>query len=203
MKRAVIIGNGNVQDYNYLKNKICDTDFIICADGGYNHAVKMGIEPDVLIGDFDSAINYETVADRIEYPKRKDFTDGELAVMYAKERGFDNIVLTAMTGDRLDHTIADILLLAKCKNGMLIDDNNEIYLLRDEIEISGRKGQIISVIPISLDTEGVATSGLEYPLSDETLYFASSRGVSNVMIEDKCKISIKKGMALVIKVEKI
>lgn len=203
MKRAVIIGNGNVQDYNYLKNKICDTDFIICADGGYNHAVKMGIEPDVLIGDFDSAINYETVADRIEYPKRKDFTDGELAVMYAKERGFDNIVLTAMTGDRLDHTIADILLLAKCKNGMLIDDNNEIYLLRDEIEISGRKGQIISVIPISLDTEGVATSGLEYPLCDETLYFASSRGVSNVMIEDKCKISIKKGMALVIKVEKI
>lgn len=203
MKRAVIIGNGNVQEYNYLKNKICDTDFIICADGGYNHAVKMGIEPDVLIGDFDSAINYETVADRIEYPKRKDFTDGELAVMYAKERGFDNIVLTAMTGDRLDHTIADILLLAKCKNGMLIDDNNEIYLLRDEIEISGRKGQIISVIPISLDTEGVATSGLEYPLCDETLYFASSRGVSNVMIEDKCKISIKKGMALVIKVEKI
>lgn len=203
MKRAVIIGNGNVQDYNYLKNKICDTDFIICADGGYNHAVKIGIEPDVLIGDFDSAINYETVADRIEYPKRKDFTDGELAVMYAKERGFDNIVLTAMTGDRLDHTIADILLLAKCKNGMLIDDNNEIYLLRDEIEISGRKGQIISVIPISLDTEGVATSGLEYPLCDETLYFASSRGVSNVMIEDKCKISIKKGMALVIKVEKI
>lgn len=203
MKRAVIIGNGNVQDYNYLKNKICDTDFIICADGGYNHAVKMGIEPDVLIGDFDSAINYETVADRIEYPKKKDFTDGELAVMYAKERGFDNIVLTAMTGDRLDHTIADILLLAKCKNGMLIDDNNEIYLLRDEIEISGRKGQIISVIPISLDTEGVATSGLEYPLCDETLYFASSRGVSNVMIEDKCKISIKKGMALVIKVEKI
>lgn len=203
MKRAVIIGNGNVQDYNYLKNKICDTDFIICADGGYNHAVKMGIEPDVLIGDFDSAINYETVADRIEYPKRKDFTDGELAVMYAKERGFDNIVLTAMTGDRLDHTIADILLLAKCKNGMLIDDNNEIYLLRDKIEISGRKGQIISVIPISLDTEGVATSGLEYPLCDETLYFASSRGVSNVMIEDKCKISIKKGMALVIKVEKI
>lgn len=203
MKRAVIIGNGNVQDYNYLKNKICDTDFIICADGGYNHAVKMGIEPDVLIGDFDSAIHYETVADRIEYPKRKDFTDGELAVMYAKERGFDNIVLTAMTGDRLDHTIADILLLAKCKNGMLIDDNNEIYLLRDEIEISGRKGQIISVIPISLDTEGVATSGLEYPLCDETLYFASSRGVSNVMIEDKCKISIKKGMALVIKVEKI
>ena len=53
--RAVIIGNGDIKDYQYIKSKINDNDFIICADGGYNHAEKMGIVPDVLIGDFDSA----------------------------------------------------------------------------------------------------------------------------------------------------
>ena len=56
--RAVIIGNGDIKDYQYIKSKINDNDFIICADGGYNHAEKMGIVPDVLIGDFDSAKNF-------------------------------------------------------------------------------------------------------------------------------------------------
>ena len=131
--------------------------------------------PDVLIGDFDSAKNFEKVKDRIEYPKRKDFTDGELAVAYAVDNGYEDIVLIAMTGDRFDHSIADILLLEKCKNGVLIKDN----------------------------AVGITTDGLEYPLNDETLYFGSSRGISNIMLADKCNITIKSGMALVIKVERV
>ena len=201
--RAVIIGSGDIKNYDYIKSKIRDDDFIICADGGYNHAVKMGITPNILIGDFDSAKDFENVSDRIQYPTRKDFTDGELAVNYAAEHGYNDIVLIAMTGDRADHTIADILLLAKCKNGVLIDDNNEIYLLRDSIEINGKTGQTLSIIPINGDAEGIATQGLEYPLKDETLYFADTRGISNVMTENKCAISLKKGMALIIKVESI
>lgn len=201
--RAVIIGNGDIKNYDYIKSKIRLEDYIICADGGYNHAAKMGITPNVLIGDFDSAKDFEEIEDRIQYPTRKDFTDGELAVDYAVEHGYEDIVLIAMTGDRADHTIADILLLSKCPNGVLIDDNNEIYLLRDSIEIEGRKGQIISIIPIGGNAEGIITQGLEYPLNNETLYFADTRGISNVMTENKCTISLKKGMALIIKVENI
>lgn len=201
--RAVIIGNGDIKDYQYIKSKINGDDFIICADGGYNHAEKMGIVPDVLIGDFDSAKNFEKVKDRIEYPKRKDFTDGELAVMYAIDNGYENIVLIAMTGNRFDHSIADILLLEKCKNGVLIDDNNEIYLLKDKLSLNGKKGQTLSIIPIKDNAVGITTDGLEYPLNDETLYFGSSRGISNVMLADKCDITIKSGMALVIKVERV
>ena len=201
--RAVIIGNGNIKDYEYIKGKIRDTDFIICADGGYNHAQKMGITPDILLGDFDSACGFECVKDRIEYPVRKDFTDSELAVMYAVEHGYQDIALIAMTGDRLDHTMADILLLDKCKNGVVIDDNNEIYMLKDKLIINGRKGQTLSIIPINGDAQGITTIGLEYPLCDETLHFASSRGISNVMLDSKCEITIKKDMVLVIKVEKV
>ena len=146
--RAVIIGNGDIKDYQYIKSKINDNDFIICADGGYNHAEKMGIVPDVLIGDFDSAKNFEKVKDRIEYPKRKDFTDGELAVAYAVDNGYEDIVLIAMTGDRFDHSIADILLLEKCKNGVLIDDNNEIYLLKDKLSLNGKTGQTLSILSL-------------------------------------------------------
>ncbi|MCH5210748.1 MAG: thiamine diphosphokinase [Oscillospiraceae bacterium] len=200
--RAVIIGNGYIKNYEYIKSKILKDDYIICADGGYNHAVKMGIKPDVLIGDFDSAKDYEGFKDRIQYPVRKDFTDGELAVRYAIEHGFEDIVLIALTGNRLDHTMADIFLLSLCPKGIMIDDNNEIYLLKDTLRISGRKGQTLSIVPVSGDALGLSTKGLEYPLYEETLYFASSRGISNVMTEEICEISIKKGMALVIKVEK-
>lgn len=201
--RAVIIGNGNIKNYEYIKGKINNSDFIICADGGYNHAKVMGITPNVLIGDFDSAKNYESVKDRIEYPTRKDFTDGELAVKYAVEHGYEDIVLIAMTGNRLDHTMADIMLLLECKNGVVIDDNNEIYLLKDSVSVKGSKGQTISIIPLGCDAIGVSTKGLEYPLNNETLYLGSSRGISNVMIEEKCEINITNGMALVIKVEEI
>lgn len=201
--RAVIIGNGDIKSYDRIKSKIYRDDLVICADGGYNHAKKMGIIPDVLIGDFDSAKDFETVKNRIEYPARKDFTDGELAVMYAEESGADSVCLIGMTGDRLDHTIADIMLLSKCKNGVLIDDNNEIYLLRDKLTIRGTRGQTLSVIPVFGDAEGLTTTGLEYPLKDETLCFASTRGISNVMTADVCEITIKQGLALVVKVDKV
>ncbi len=201
--RAVIIGNGDIKNYDFIKSKINDGDIIICADGGYNHARNMDIEPDVLIGDLDSARGYDDVKNRIEYPVRKDFTDGELAVVYANEHGCDEIVLTGMTGNRLDHTIADIMLLAQCKRGVLIDDNNEIYLLRDKLIIDGYCGQTLSIVPITGEAEGISTSGLEYPLDAETLYFASTRGISNVMTAEKCEITIEKGLAFVIKVNEV
>lgn len=201
--RAVIIGNGDIKSYDRIKERIRHDDFIICADGGYNHAKKMGIIPDVLIGDFDSAKDFNEVQNRIEYPVRKDFTDGELAVEYAVEHGADSVCLIGMTGDRLDHTLADIMLLDKCKNSVLIDDNNEIYLLKDKLMIHGKSSQTLSIVPIFSDAEGLCTKGLEYPLNNETLYFASTRGISNVMTEDVCEITIKRGCALVIKVDKV
>ena len=201
--RAVIIGSGSIKDYEYIKSKIRENDYIICADGGYDHAVKMGLAPDILIGDFDSVLELPKTSEKIEYPARKDFTDGELAVKYAVEHGFDDVLLLAMTGDRADHTITDILLLAQCKKGCIADDNNEIYLLRDSVTISGNTGDTVSIVPVGGDVCGITTTNLEYPLCNETLYFGESRGVSNVMTANECTITAKKGMGLVIKVRKV
>lgn len=201
--RAVIIGSGSIKDYEYIKSKIRENDYIICADGGYDHAVKMGLSPDILIGDFDSVSELPKTSEIIKYPARKDFTDGELAVKYAIEHGFDDVLLLAMTGDRADHTITDILLLTQCKNGCIADDNNEIYLLRDSVTVSGRKGDTVSIVPVGGDVGGITTHNLEYPLCNETLYFGESRGVSNVMTAEECVITAKKGIGLVIKVRNV
>lgn len=201
--RAVIIGSGSIKDCGYIKSKIRQDDYIICADGGYDHAAKLGITPDILIGDFDSVSQLPEETEKIKYPARKDFTDGEIAVKYAAEHGFDEILLLGMTGDRADHTLTDMLLLTQCKSGCLIDDNNEIYLLRDRVTLYGKTGDTVSIIPVGGDLEGITTENLEYPLNNETLYFGESRGVSNVMTADKCVITAKKGTGFIIRVRNV
>ena len=195
--RAVIIGNGNIRDYEYIRSKIRTDDFIICADGGLRQAKMLGLKPDVAVGDFDSAKKDSSVK-TYEYPTRKDYTDGELAVDYAIDNGFDEIILIAMTGSRIDHTIENILLLTKHENMRLIDDDNEIFIVSERLELNGIKGKTLSIVPISGNLEGVSSSGLEYPLNDETLFFAESRGISNVVTEDTCIITARHGIGIVI-----
>ncbi|MGN0181146.1 MAG: thiamine diphosphokinase [Candidatus Ornithomonoglobus sp.] len=195
--RAVIIGNGTIKNYSYIKSRLRAGDFIICADGGLRHAKKLGIKPEIAIGDFDSSEKDETVKTYV-YPSRKDFTDGELAVNYAIDNGYDEIMLLAMSGDRLDHTLTDIFLLSKHEGAYLVDDKNEIHIVRSKLRLTGFKGKTLSIIPVYGDMTGVSTSGLEWQLNNETLYFGESRGNSNVVIGDTCVISVKSGMGAVI-----
>lgn len=201
--RAVIIGSGEIKDYEKAKNRISAEDYIICADGGYDHAVKMGINPDILIGDFDSIKKIPKNIEQVRYPVQKDMTDSHIALELAKEKGYNEMLLLGFTGDRADHALTNILLLINYPNAVIADDNNEIRLIKNKTELSGGIGDIISIIPICGDLEGVTTSGLGYPLDNETLYMGGSRGVSNVMTAEKCVITCNGGMGLVIKVDRV
>lgn len=201
--RAVIIGSGEIKNYEKAKSRICAEDYIICADGGYDHAVKMGIKPDILIGDFDSISNIPDDMEKVQYPTRKDMTDSHIAMDLAKEKGYNEMLLLGFTGDRADHSLTNILLLINYPGAVIADDNNEIRLIKDTAELCGNIGDTLSIIPVCGDLTGITTTGLEYPLNDETLYLGDSRGVSNVMTESCCKISCNGGMGLVIKVDKV
>lgn len=194
---AVIIGNGTINDYDYIKSLIKEEDFIICADGGSRHARAMCIKPNIVIGDFDSSIRDDGIPIRA-YPTRKDNTDGELSVNYAIDHGYNNITLLAMTGSRMDHTLTDIMLLSKRENMRLIDDKNEIRIIKNKLTLNGYKNMTLSIIPIYGDICGITTYGLEWELNDDTLFFGSSRGNSNIVINDKCDIEIKSGMGIVV-----
>ena len=195
--RAVIIGNGSIGDYGYIASRLRPDDHIICAGGGLRHTKMLGIRPDTAIGDFDSAPRPDDVS-VMEFPTRKDQTDGELAVEYALERGFDEILLIAMTGTRLDHTLTNIMLLSRSEKACLIDDYNEIHIVRTSLELRGCKGKTLSIIPLCGSLEGITTSGLEYPLNNETLYFGTGRGNSNVVTSDECSIRVTRGIGAVI-----
>ncbi len=201
MKTALIVGNGEV-DYRILKDLPKDT-YVICADGGLRHMEGLKVKPDVIIGDMDSVNSDITGENIIKYPVRKDFTDSEIAVDYAIENGFLKIIMLGFTGTRLDHTLANLFLLKKLSdngiNGYIKDFNNTVYFAKKENVILGKAGDIVSIIPVGGDLLGVTTKGLDYPLANETLEFSKSRGVSNVMTENECTITIEEGMALIIK----
>ena len=201
--RAVIIGSGEIKDYKKAKSRILAEDYIICADGGYDHAVKMGVNPDILIGDFDSISNIPNDTEKVQYPTRKDMTDSHIAMDKALEKGYDEMLLLGFTGDRADHSLTNILLLINYPNAVIADDNNEIRLITNAAEIDGKAGDTISIIPVCGNLEGITTTGLEYPLDNETLYIGDSRGVSNVMTENICQIKCTGGMGLIIKVDKV
>lgn len=196
--RVVIIGSGQINDYAYLKKQIRKDDYIICADGGYNHAKNMGIVPQLLVGDFDSIRDMPKGIKTLKFPVRKDETDSELALSLAEEQGADEILLLGFTGDRADHMLNNILMLTRYKQAKILDDKNEIFAFLGEVSIKNRKGKTLSIIPINGDITGITTVGLDYPLDNETLYFGKSRGISNVIVSDECIIKSNSTMGIIV-----
>jgi thiamine pyrophosphokinase len=202
--RGIIFVNGNLSDLTQAKKIISKNDFLIATDGGASHFEKLKLIPNLVIGDMDSISRKQRfLYPTIKYPRKKDKTDFELAIDYCLKNKFLKIIIFGILGDRIDHLIANIFLLAKIqtKNPLIkikiIEGNKEIFILNKEITINGKTGDEISIIPISQNLEGITTVGLYYRLIDDTLEFGTTRGVSNVMTKTTVKITMKKGVALI------
>lgn len=202
---AAIICNGNIADYEFYARLIEGCSLVICADGGAYHAKRMGIRPHVILGDFDScsrefAESFPGVK-IVEYPREKNETDTELAVQYALSSGEKHIMLLGATGTRLDHTIANLGLLMviaqRGGTGEIINEHNRAFLITDKAVVKG-KGSQVSLLPYCGDVKGVTLKGFKYPLTDFTLEMGSSRGISNVLMEETGEISISEGTLLAV-----
>lgn len=207
--KCLIIANGELDLTAPIRNLLKEADFIICADGGAAHLRRLGILPDVILGDLDSInredreyfdarnVRFET------FPPQKDDTDTALATELALTMNPTAITYLAATGSRLDHTLANIGLLIKgLEAGVdvkIVNAKNDIRLMNRALEISGTPGDTLSILPMTETVEGICLEGLEYPLQNATLYLGSTRGISNVFVKPVARISIKSGLLLVIK----
>ena len=204
--KGLIISSGNINDYILLNDLIDENDYIVCADGGLDHIMRIDKIPDLLLGDFDSIsdLGIKYIEDNninIErYPSIKDNTDTELAIKTLIDKGIDNISLIGGSGTRLDHTLANLFLLKKFnKDGVslrMIDDNNIVNYLVDSIEIKKSEGRFISIIPLNYDGIIVSLTGFKYKLNQKHIEYASTLGVSNEIIEDVGIVKLDKGEAL-------
>jgi len=218
--RIVIIANGDPPTKDEVAQWLSDGAVLICADGGARTALDLGLAPAHVIGDFDSLSEAELReleqrgACLHRHPARKDETDLELALLLAtrpamadgrEPGGKAEIVILGARGGRLDHELANMLLLAmpalKGADVWLAHDRERVFLLdaRDhpaQATLRGRAGDVVSLLPFGGDAHGIRTAGLEYPLHDESLFFGPARGVSNVMLGDTATVSLSQGMLL-------
>lgn len=206
--KTLIVGNGSLDDKSLLIRYHRWADLVIAADGGLMHLKKAGLTSDVLLGDFDSIDLSELVetkahnnAELITFPKNKDYTDLELAVNLAIERGASEIVLLGVCGTRLDHTTANIHLLYKLTEnnikGYIEDEHNRIYLIKKHLTIKKQADYKVSILPLPPIAKGVTTKGLSYELTDADLIFGTGRGISNEFCDETATVSVNEGLLLI------
>ena len=214
MSRIVIFANGYLPNHEAARALLQPGDFILAADGGANHLFSMGILPNMLIGDLDSVdedILFELTTNEVEiaqYSEDKDETDLELAINAAVEMGANQILIAGALGDRLDQSLAALSLLsdptlARCD--IRLDDGEQVAFFvrasagkREQVEVHGRSGDTVSLIPWGGIVEGVKTEGLQWPLYGETLYPEKTRGISNALTGDTASIEVQSGLLLII-----
>ena len=212
MNRILIFANGDLPDIEKARPLLHADDYIICADGGTRHASSLDLKPALVIGDMDSAdsVHLQTLRKSevaIElFPRDKNETDLELAINKAIELNPKEIIIVAALGGRLDQTLANIALLSNRQlsafNIKLDDGMEEIFFCRDQAEVKGRCGDIVSLIPWSEPAHGVQTENLKWQLNSETLYPEKTRGISNEMTADVANIKITSGLLLIVHTRK-
>lgn len=207
--RCIIIAAG---DLTVSELNVSEADLVIAADGGIGYMGVLGVEPDIILGDFDSLSDEERRAVEVlkgEIPERvitlpveKDDTDTMAAIRLGLERGYRDFRIYGGTGgSRLDHTIANIQSLLFIKNhdavGYLMDGNGMIFVIKNEtVDFRENMHGMMSLFSLTGKSEGVTISGMKYPLNDYTLTNDFPIGISNSFIGQAASVTVKNGEVL-------
>jgi thiamine pyrophosphokinase len=181
---------------------------VIAADSGVEHAQALGRHVDVAVGDFDS-VAPEALARAVaegatvlRHPPDKDATDLELALDVAATRGATHVTIVGGHGGRLDHTLANLLLLGAARNaGFELDawfGTGHVTVVRRVARLEGPPGAYVSLLAVDGPAHGVSTSGLRYPLHDALLLPGSTLGVSNELVTAVAEIRVGAGVVVAV-----
>lgn len=212
MKRCLIITGGPI-DLGFARSYLSGEGFdrVIAVDRGLNAAWALGIVPDVIVGDFDSADpaaladfrRREHIVWEVHQPE-KDDTDTELAIKRALAMGASHIVLLGATGGRLDHLLGNIHLLFPClQRGVqasIVDPGNKLYLIDGEHHFKKKDvwGTYISFLPLTEDVRGITLRGFKYPLTDRDISIGTSLCISNELEDEEASITFREGVLVVV-----
>jgi thiamine pyrophosphokinase len=206
--KGLLLVNGELYKPDVLRRRIRDEafDLVLGADGGARYAKTLNVTLDAVVGDMDSLSDLEQQgmkAEFVSYPPEKDETDLELALLYAKKRGIDRIVMVGAMGGRMETTIANILLMANaslssCRIEVWHGEQTGWAVKPPGEDIAGHPGDTLSLIPLGGYASGITTEGLKYPLKDEGLPLGSSRGISNLMDGQLARVRLAQGLLLAV-----
>ena len=203
--KCIAIGAGDLTVGNI---NVSEDDLVIAVDGGLNYCSVLEVEPDLILGDFDSVSQEQKEAllelqkqipDRVIVLKpEKDDTDMLAALKLALEYGYTNIHIYAATGGRLEHTLANIQCLLYLKNrdavGYIMDGNGMIFVMQnEEVRLRNTLEGYLSVFAMSKSAKGVTIQGMKYELDQDTLTNDFPIGISNEFIGEEAVIRVEDG----------
>ncbi|MEG1932116.1 MAG: thiamine diphosphokinase [Pygmaiobacter sp.] len=200
-KRCVLIAGGAVSPTQ--KQWLRADDVIFAVDAGYLQATKLGVQPRLCIGDWDSCLIPQQAEELIVLPPEKDDTDTYHAARIAVERGFQNVLILGGLGGRLDHTLANISTLLYLREAgvtaILADEDTEITVLHNETRSFARRcGFYFSIFAQQGTAQGVTLRGVKYPVQNAAVRENYPIGVSNEILLDTAEVTVKNGTLLVL-----
>lgn len=199
-KTCLIISGG---DFSPFPSELPSFDYIIACDRGYEYARRLGLVPDVIIGDFDSSSQPGTEIPVYVHPVMKDDTDTMLAVRHALEKGFKEIFICCALGGRLDHAFANIQSLAFAAEAgavaHIISEDTLITVFSGGcMTFPRREGRSFSCFALSDICAGVSIRGAKFECGGLNIANRFPIGVSNVWEEDEISVSCESGILMVI-----
>lgn len=206
--RVTVVASGDLADGD---ERWLDGAMVIAADAGAASLDRLRRVPDRLVGDLDSIpdellARLTTAGVAIDrHPAAKDASDTELALEAAMAAGATEIVLLgAVGGPRLDHQLANVLLLADPalagRDVRIVHGPTTVRIVRGHgrLALEGSAGDLVTLLPVGGDASGVRIDGVRWPLEDATLRVGRSRGLSNEVVAPPASISLEQGTLLVI-----
>lgn len=211
--RVAVVSGGSIDpslaDYILHEKRY---SYIIAADRGLVFLESHGAVPDLIVGDFDSSPDdfiqkYRSAHPDVEvrtYKPEKDYTDTEIAVTAALEKGYLAIDIFGGTGTRLDHVLGNLQVLSEMLDqgaeGYLIDSHNRISLHNHSFSLRKEEqwGHYVSLFAWGGPLGHLTLRGVHYPLTDALLPISGSLGVSNEIDEDEAHITFPGGRVLLV-----
>lgn len=198
-KTCFVVGAGS---FDRMDIRPRPGDLVIAADGGYRYLQKLGLRPDILLGDFDSLELVPEHERLIRHSPIKDDTDMALAAACGEEEGYRRFILYGGLGGRMDHTIANLQLLTalsrKGYEAYLIGEENIVTAMTGErLTFSSHMQGMISIFCAGERAEGVTLRGLKYSLDHAVLTCDRALGVSNEFTGQPSSVEVERGTLLI------
>jgi thiamine pyrophosphokinase len=194
---VALVANGKIPNPTNLASKIQTYPYLIAVDGGLNSCFALGLSPNLIIGDLDSAksevISLFEKIPRKTFPPDKDKTDLELAIDHALELGAKRMTVFGALGGRSDHLIFNAHLLARHPGKLFFENDDELlFVINKKVELTCRVGQTLSLLPLNGPVTGITTQGLKWELKNGKLdkYFM---GISNLVLQPHVTIEVGEG----------
>lgn len=206
MKRCVIVGGAEINNYKYIRGCLREDDFVVFCDSGLKHLENLQVKASLIVGDFDSHDNPHLDVETIVLPCKKDDTDTVFAVKEALKRGFDDFLLIGVIGARLDHTLGNVSILLYLdslgKKGKIVDDYSEMEIVSNEPACVDDSFEYFSLLNISGTAKCITIENAKYPLDNAEITCEYQYGISNEVLRgETAKVSIEDGKLLLIKVK--